>query len=98
MGRVVTAMSSASRICSSVASTKSPRIDLRRGGFGKAEDVAYAALFLASEESSHITGTDNLVDGGWFPPAPYLVNERSHHALSLMDKKEHLEEFLHRFR
>ena len=31
-------------------------------------------------------------------PAPYLINERSHHALSLMDKKEHLEEFLHQFR
>jgi NAD(P)-dependent dehydrogenase (short-subunit alcohol dehydrogenase family) len=69
---------------------------LRRGG--KAEDIAYAALFLASDESSYITGTDIVVDGGWFSSAPYLVNERSHHALSLMDKKEHLEEFLHHFR
>ena len=69
---------------------------LRRSG--KAEDIAYAALFLASDESSYITGTDIVVDGGWFSSAPYLVNERSHHALSLMDKKERLEEFLHHFR
>ena len=72
------------------------QILLRRPG--KAEDIGYAALFLASDESSYITGTDIVVDGGWFSSAPYLVTERSHHALSLMDKKEHLEEFLHHFR
>jgi NAD(P)-dependent dehydrogenase (short-subunit alcohol dehydrogenase family) len=35
---------------------------LRR--LGTEEDVAHAALFLASEESSWITGTDLFVDGG----------------------------------
>jgi NAD(P)-dependent dehydrogenase (short-subunit alcohol dehydrogenase family) len=31
---------------------------------GLAEEVASAALFLASNESSYITGLDLLVDGG----------------------------------
>jgi NAD(P)-dependent dehydrogenase (short-subunit alcohol dehydrogenase family) len=59
---------------------------------GKAEEIAYTALFLASDESSYITGTDIVVDGGWFSSAPYLGNERSHHVLSLLDKKEAVEE------
>jgi NAD(P)-dependent dehydrogenase (short-subunit alcohol dehydrogenase family) len=69
---------------------------LRRSG--KAEEIGYTALFLASDESSYITGTDILVDGGWFSSAPYLSNERSHHMLSMMDKKEQLDEFLQHFK
>jgi NAD(P)-dependent dehydrogenase (short-subunit alcohol dehydrogenase family) len=69
---------------------------LRRSG--KAEEIATTALFLACEDSSYITGTDIVVDGGWFSSAPYLANERSHHMLSLMDKKEELEQFLGHFR
>jgi len=34
------------------------------GRFGLAEEMAKAALFLASEDSSYITGTDFMVDGG----------------------------------
>ena len=34
------------------------------GRLGEAEDIANAALFLASSESSWITGTSVLVDGG----------------------------------
>ncbi len=38
------------------------KIPLRR--FGEPIDIAYAALFLASDESKFITGTELYVDGG----------------------------------
>ncbi|NWD78579.1 SDR family oxidoreductase [Pseudomonas gingeri] len=34
------------------------------GHMGKAEDIAYAALYLASDESSYVVGTELVVDGG----------------------------------
>ncbi len=34
------------------------------GRIGTAEDMAYGALFLASDESSYMTGSDLVIDGG----------------------------------
>jgi meso-butanediol dehydrogenase / (S,S)-butanediol dehydrogenase / diacetyl reductase len=47
----------------SIKQLVSSQILLRR--IGKPEDVVNAALFLASDESSYITGASLVVDGGW---------------------------------
>ena len=39
-------------------------VHLPMGRFGEAKEMAKAALFLASDESSYVTGTDFMVDGG----------------------------------
>lgn len=39
-------------------------VHIPMGRFGEAEEIAKAALFLASEDSSYMTGSELLVDGG----------------------------------
>jgi len=39
-------------------------VHIPMGRFGEAKEMAFAALFLASDESSYTTGTEFVVDGG----------------------------------
>jgi NAD(P)-dependent dehydrogenase (short-subunit alcohol dehydrogenase family) len=39
-------------------------VHIPMGRFGEAREIAKAALFLASDESSFMTGAEFLVDGG----------------------------------
>ena len=41
------------------------------GRVGEAEDIAQAALFLASDDSTFITGTAMVVDGGAYAGRPW---------------------------
>ena len=39
-------------------------VHIPMGRFGEAKEIAQAALFLASDESSYMTGAEFIVDGG----------------------------------
>ena len=38
------------------------RLPLKRPG--RPEDIAYGVIYLASDESSYVTGTELVIDGG----------------------------------
>ena len=42
-----------------------PQLQPLTGDFGQPQDIAQAALYLASEASSFVTGSILTVDGGW---------------------------------
>jgi NAD(P)-dependent dehydrogenase (short-subunit alcohol dehydrogenase family) len=62
-GFVVTPFTAESLADPAVVSWALERIPLKR--LAMPEDVAAAVAFLASEESSYMTGAELAVDGGW---------------------------------
>jgi len=62
-GPIVTPMTEARRSDTAVQQMMVSRIPL--GRYGEAEDVAYGVLYLASDESSFVTGSELVIDGGW---------------------------------
>lgn len=62
-GYLVTEMTAALREHDELSSQLLSRVPMRR--FGRPEEIAAAALFLASEASSYVTGATLSADGGW---------------------------------
>src|SRR5215208_7344143 len=63
-GLIATAMSQRAQASERIRS-RLPQLQPLTGDFGSPQDVAHAALYLASEESSFVTGSVLTVDGGW---------------------------------
>lgn len=62
-GPIATPMTERRRADPAIYQRMVSRIPL--GRYGTAEEVAYAVLYLASDESSFVTGSELVIDGGW---------------------------------
>ena len=62
-GPIVTPMTEQRRAEPTVYQRMLSRIPL--GRYGEPDEVAYAVLYLASDESSFVTGSELVIDGGW---------------------------------
>ena len=63
-GLIATPMSQRAQESEQIRS-RLPQLQPLTGDFGSPGDVAHAALYLASDESSFVTGSVLTVDGGW---------------------------------
>ncbi len=62
-GPIVTPMTEKRRADPEIYRLMLSRIPL--GRYGEPEEVAYAVLYLASDESAFVTGSELVIDGGW---------------------------------
>ena len=62
-GPIVTPMTEVRRADPEFYRLQVSRIPL--GRYGEPEEVAYGVLYLASDESSFVTGSELVIDGGW---------------------------------
>ena len=62
-GPIITPMTEGRRADPTIFARMTSRIPL--GRYGEAEEVAYGVLYLASDESRFVTGSELVIDGGW---------------------------------
>jgi len=62
-GPIVTPMTEKRRGEPAIYESMVSRIPL--GRYGEADEVAYGVLYLASDESAFVTGSELVIDGGW---------------------------------